>query len=42
MRFDSKDLALSRSQVIREPPRFTVSADLESTSLVNILPGKSS
>ncbi len=33
---DNRDLAFGRSQVIREPSKFTVNVDLESTSLVNM------
>lgn len=35
-KIDSKDLVLSRLQVIRLPARFIVSVGLESTSLVNL------
>ena len=36
-RFDTRDVALSRSQVPREPARVIVSAGMESTSLVNMV-----
>ena len=36
-RFDTRDVALGRSQVSREPASDTVNACIESTSLVNMV-----